>query len=150
MTLSDKIGISSSGTNLYYKIKYKWSEEDKCMIPYFDKAVDMFKMIQASKNSTDINAIVQRAAAGDVSVLNVKNGSYADISDMPDNLNDMHSVNTEALNSFAKLDPNIQVLFDNDYNKFAEAVENGTYVNIINQAILNKNSKQVEEKESEK
>ena len=120
------------------------------MIPYFDKPVDMFKMIQACKNSTDINAIVQRAAAGDVSVLNVKNGSYADVSEVPDNLNDMHNLNIEAINSFNKLDPNIQVLFDNDYNKFAQAVEDGSYVNIINQAILKKNNENKVKEESEK
>lgn len=142
--LTDGIGFSNCGTRLYYKIKYKWSEEDKCMVPYFDKPVDMFKMIQASKNATDINAIVQRAAAGDVSVINVKNGAYEDISEIPDNLNDMHNLNIEAINSFSKLDPKLQVLFDNDFNKFAAAVADGSYITTINNVILANNK--VEEK----
>lgn len=140
------IGVSSSGCSIYCPIDYEYSEKEKCMIPVFNRKLDRYKMIQASKNATDISAILARAKAGDISVLHVRDEVYADVSNVPDNINDVHALNIEALNGWSKLDPNLKKLFDNDYNKFSEAIENGSYVDVINNALKVEN---VENKESE-
>lgn len=137
--IKNNIGVSSSGSRIYCPIDYEYSDKHKCMIPVFNKKIDRYKTIQASKNSTDIAAIVKRAAAGDVSVLHVRDEVYADVSQMPDNLNDVHSLNIEALNGWSKLDSNIKKLFNNDFETFSNAVENGSYINVINEALNVKN-----------
>lgn len=144
------IGVSSSGSRIYQPVDYEYSEKLKMIVPVFKKKLDRYKMIQASKNATDIAAIVKRAAAGDISVLNVHQGFYGDFSDVPDNLNDMHQLNIEAINSWSKLDPNIRKLFNNDYDQFAEAVSNGSYVNVINEALKVKTDDKPQESEGDK
>ena len=132
--------VSSSGSRYYTPIEYVYDEELKLMVPKFGKKLDRYAMIQASKPSCDINYIVKRALAGDYSALNVRVPNYADISDVPDNLNDLHAFNAEALNNFYKLDPNIRKLFNNNVDTFIEALNNGTYAGIISNALNIENS----------
>lgn len=139
------IGKSHPGYRFYYKVNYKYDENAKCHVPYFDKPVDMWQMIQASKASVDITTIVKRATLGDLTVLHLGEKPYGDISDIPDNLNDLNQFNKQAINDFIGLDPSIRNLFDNDVSKFAKAVEDGSYVDVIKKALNPK----VEEKKEE-
>ena len=142
------IGVSSSGSKFYIPVVYKYSEEDKCFIPVEGKKVNRYEMIQASKSSCDINYIVKRALAGDNTALNVRVPQYADVSEVPDNLNDLHEMNIEAINNFSKLDPNIKKLFNNDVQTFINAVSDGSYINVINNALNVK--EEVQESEASK
>lgn len=143
--MSDKVEIvSSSGTPFYTPIEYEYSEEVKCFVPKFGKKINRYEMIQASKPSCDINYIVKRALAGDYTSLNVNTPNYADISEVPNNLNDLHNMNVQAINSFSQLDPNIRKLFNNDVDVFIEAINNGTYSNVINEALSVNNNKESE------
>lgn len=132
--------VTSSGSDLYYPIKYKWSEEDKCMVPYFDKPLNRYEMIQAAKDSTDIHAIINRVKLGDISVLNVnppinQGDEIVDVSNIPDNINEATQLQSSAINQFYSLDPNIRALFDNDVSKFSKAISDGTYISIINDSL---------------
>lgn len=134
--IDEKIYYSSSGSREYAPLKYKYDDECKCMVPYFDKPLDRFKMIQASKNSTDIAAIVQRADAGDITALHVHGDEYyGDVSDVPTNINDINEQKLNAINSFYKMDPKIRNLFNNDVNEFLESLEDNSYVEKINSAL---------------
>lgn len=137
--------ISSSGSKYYIPVEYEYDETLKVFVPKFGKKLNRYEMIQASKPSTDINYIVKRALAGDYTALNVKTPQYADVSEMPDNLNDLHAMNIEAINNFSKLDSNIKKLFNNDVQQFINAVNDGSYINVINEAL----NVQKEVKESE-
>ena len=140
------VGVSSSGSRYYYQVKYKYDEESKCHVPYFDKPLNMFEMIQASKSSVDINTIVKRAQVGDLAVLHLGEKPYGDVSNIPDNLNDLNEMNLQAVNQFISLDPSIRILFDNDVNKFSKAIEDGTYIDTINKAFAPKKEQKVEDK----
>lgn len=130
-------GVSSCGSNLYYPIKYKWSEEDGCMVPYFDKPLNRYEMIQASKDSTDIHAIINRVKLGDVSVLNVMPGvDDIDVSEIPNNINDAVQLQSSVMNQFVNLDPKLRALFNNDFNEFSKAVSDNTYIDIINKSLV--------------
>lgn len=129
-------GVSSSGSPLYHPLKYKWSEEDKCMVPYFDKPLNRYEMIQASKDSTDIHAIINIVKLGDVSVLNVNPGvDDIDVSEMPNNINDAVQLQSNVMNQFINLDPKLRALFNNDFNEFSKAVSDNTYIDIINKGL---------------
>lgn len=134
-------GVSSSGSPLYYPLKYKWSDEDKCMVPYFDKPLNRYDMIQASKDSTDIHAIINRVKLGDVSVLNVMPGTDdIDVSEIPNNINDAVQLQSSVMNQFASLDPKLRELFNNDFNEFSKAVSDNTYIDIINKGLQPKSN----------
>lgn len=143
----NNVGVSSSGTKFYTPLEYVYSEEDKCFIPKEGKKINRYEMIQASKPSCDINYIVKRALAGDSTALNVKTPTYADVSDMPDNLNDLHSLNVGVVNQFYQLDPNLRKAFNNDVDSFAASLENGTFNDVISNFV--KSQEKTESVESE-
>ena len=128
---TEVVGVSSSGSRYYTPIEYVYDEKAKCHVPTFGKKMDRYAMIQACKPTCDINYIYQRAKAGDLSVLNMHVPTYADVSDVPDNLNDLHQMNVEAINGFYKLDPNIRKLFNNDVDYFIESMNNGKVNDVI-------------------
>lgn len=154
--VQEKKVVSSSGSKFYTPIEYFWDDKVKFMVPKEGKKQNRYEMIQASKASCDINVIVKRALAGDPFVLNVRtsinNGSsdIVDVSDVPTNFNDIHNVNINAINQFAALDNNIKKLFDNDFNKFNQAVMDGSYVSIIQNAFSNSNDNEIKESEESK
>lgn len=125
------VGISSSGNRFYTPIEYVYDEKSKCHVPTLGKKMDRYSMIQSCKPTCDINYIYQRAKAGDMSVLNMQVPTYADVSEVPNNLNDLHQMNVEAINGFYKLDPNIRKLFNNDVDYFIESMNNGKVNDII-------------------
>lgn len=127
----EEIGVSSSGSRYFTPIEYKYDEEAKCHVPVNGKKIDRYAMIQASKPTCDINYIYNRAKAGDLSVLNMQVPTYADVSEVPNNLNDLHQMNVEAINGFYKLDPAIRNLFNNDVDYFIESMNNGKVNDII-------------------
>jgi len=144
--------VSSSGSPYYTPVDYKYSEDDKCFIPIQGKTINRYEMIQASTPATDINYIVKRALAGDITALHVNNSTYADISDIPDNLNDMHNLVNIGINGFYKMSKEFRDIFDNDFEKFSEAVNDNSYIDTINKYVDSKNleNDNVEKKESEK
>lgn len=145
--VKEVIGVSSSGSAFYTPIEYYYDEEVKCMCPKMGKPLNRYEMIQACKPSCDINYIVSRALAGDQSVLNVHQGEYADISDMPDNLNDLQAMQKNAISSFDNLDPKIRVLFNNNVDTFIEALNNGTYQDIIAKGLNEESKKDIKKEE---
>lgn len=145
--MSETKFISSSGSKFYVPIEYVYDEKVNCFIPKDGKKINRYEMIQASKPSCDINYIVKRALAGDATALNVKVPTYADVSEMPDNLNDLHNLNTIAINQFYKLDPNLRKAFNNDVNVFASALDDGSYNDVI--ANFVKSQEKTESNESE-
>lgn len=135
---------SSSGDAIYKPIAYKYDNDSKCMVPYFDKPQDRYAMIQASKAKVDINDIIKRAQCGDVSVLNMKHEiQLDDVSNMPDNLNDAHQLSVQALNNWSSLSPDVRKIFGNDLDVFMNAVEDGSYIQTINDALKPKEKENV-------
>ena len=131
-TKTREVKSTPSGTGIVYHIDYEYSIKDKCMVPVLSKPIDQYAMIQASKSSCDINVILNRAKAGDISVLNVNpNAAYTDISEVPDNLNDAHEAMQRAKDNWNNLPEEARAIFNNDYMVMAEAVEKGTYNQIM-------------------
>lgn len=130
--IDENIFCSNVGSHFRQDVCYKWSEKDNCMIPYFGDKYSLYDKIQLAKSQVDIDMILKRAKAGDTSVLHVRNEYYGDISDIPDNMNDLHQLNESISKSFDTLDPNIKALFNNDLGVFSQAVANGSFNDTIN------------------
>lgn len=81
------------------------------------------EFIEASKEETKIDNIIKRfQRTGDINVLNVNQGFYADISNLPSNLLDAHNHLIKLSNTFDKLPSDIKKKFDNSFDKFIHEV----------------------------
>lgn len=68
---------------------------------------DMNEYIQSFKDDSDIYKLLKRVGiSGDTSLLQVSNGVYADISDIPQNVHDFKNIYNNALNAKNKIDIN--------------------------------------------
>lgn len=145
--------LTNPGTNIKKVLKWKWEEATKQMVPYYDDEVlDLYKMIQASAPSCDIVAIYNRALLGDTTRINFADpGMYnwgdSDVSDVPTDINSYNELRKITVDSFDTLDPSIKAIFENNFEVFSQAIQDGTYTDIINKSL---SANKVEEKQEGK
>lgn len=77
-----------------------------------------YKLIQESLEETKIENIMQRAEAGDLTALNIRNGEYLDITDMPNTLAEAQNFVIKASQEFDKLPLEIRKKFDMSPEKY--------------------------------
>ena len=78
--------ISPSGSK--YLDKYALQVDKKTGYEFLAKTgevTDVYARIQADYPSTDINILMERFALGETEAINIKDGFYADVTDMPKN-----------------------------------------------------------------
>ena len=129
------VGISNPGTHFKRDVLYKFDVAVNCMVPYFGEKYDQYEKTQLAKSQVDLDMIIKRAKAGDLSVLNVKQAHYGDVSTMPDNLNDLNDLYHSIDSNFSNLPKVIKNLFSDDVEVFSKAVASGTYKDTINNYI---------------
>lgn len=109
-----------------YMIKAKLSIVDGKKIAEPGNKLDLYAYIQAQVASTDMASIVARVKAGDLDAINVNpNGYYGDATILPKDIQDVHAMNKmyeSAIGAFNKLDPEVKALFDNNSDKFLNAL----------------------------
>lgn len=90
--------------------------------PYLvkDGETDTYAIIQSHKDECDINILLQKYTAGDMSVLN-KGAVYADISNMPQNFADMVNYMNAQRERFDALPVAIKQKFENSFEVWASA-----------------------------
>lgn len=140
--------ISNPGSHFKQDILYKYDVKCNYMVPYFGDKYDLYEKIQLAKSQVDLDMIIKRAKAGDTSVLNVNVAHYGDISNIPNNMNDLNDLYRSIDSSFNSLPKEIKVLFGSDVEVFSSAVANGSYQDTINN-FLNTLKKSDEKKEGE-
>lgn len=69
----------------------------------WDKPVDIYSMIQAGKEETEIEYIMRRATEGDPSILNMVQGQYMDVTDLPKTLAKAQQLVIDQTNKFREL-----------------------------------------------
>ena len=123
---------SNPGCRYKQDIKYKYDVKVNGMVPYLGEKYDMYEKIQLAKTQVDLDMIIKRAKAGDISVLNVNLEHYGDISSIPDNMNDLNDLYRSIDSNFNSLPKYIRSLFGDSVDSFAKAVSDGSYQDIIN------------------
>ena len=79
---------------------------------------DIYEEIQSYYEETKIENIIARAAAGDPTALNRRQGVYADITDTPRSLAEAQNAILRLSTEFDKLPTEIKEKFDNSKEKF--------------------------------
>lgn len=132
VALQKKLGISNPGSRFKININYSYDSKTGEMIPDFSEKVDFNDLIQSSYDSCDINIIVQRAKAGDLSVLNINVPHYGDFSDIPTDLNSRYKLMKSLDDDWIKIQhSNLKNVFANRED-FENSVIDNTYMKKIN------------------
>lgn len=79
-----------------------------------DKKIDVYSLIQANKEQTEIEYIMRRAKEGDPSVLAAVKGQYIDITDAPNSLAEAQAFINKTSNEFLNMPWSIRKEYNND------------------------------------
>lgn len=77
---------------------------------------DLFEYIQSFKDETDINTLIQRAEAGDLTAFS--SAVFGDFTDMPESYSDALNIVIEAEREFNHLPVEIKERFQNDFHQY--------------------------------
>lgn len=79
---------------------------------------DLYAQIQSWRDECDINILMAKFTNGDKTALMKRVGAYLDISQIPDNFNDMLNLTTKAGFVFDSLPTDVKKVFGNNVNNF--------------------------------
>lgn len=79
---------------------------------------DTDEYIDSFREETEISTIIKRFQAGDVSVINQKQGFYADVTKMPKTYAEMLQLRIDSKKAYDELPTSVKEKFDNDEFKF--------------------------------
>lgn len=88
--------------------------------------------INSFADSVDLQKLMERYQAGDISVLSKRVGEYMDTVGMPDNLLDAKLMMMNGEKAFSELPPKVKEQYGNDPMKFIQACQDGSIKNVIN------------------
>lgn len=109
--------VTSSGNPLH-PVRHGQVQTDGTIKLIVDKLEDTDKIIDSYRQSTDINNILKRIQAGDVSLLNQSKGFYGDFTDFPQNYAEMLQLMHRGEEIFSKLPTEVKEKYNNDFNQF--------------------------------
>lgn len=106
-----------SRTEPHYVQRY-----DETGHPYLvkDGETDVYAIIQSHKEECDINILLQKYVAGDMTVMR-KDGQYVDITDLPENMHEMVNYISAQRERFEALPTAIKQKFENSFEVWATA-----------------------------
>lgn len=108
---------------------------------------NLYEEIQSHRDSTDIELIIDRYFNGDPTALSRVQGTYADITNMPQNMHEAMALVDNARRDFESLPVDIKQLFDNDPNQFLATLGTEEWFNKM-QISQNNEAKSVESSEN--
>lgn len=79
---------------------------------------DTDEYIDSFREETEISTVIKKFLAGDVSVINQKQGFYADVTNMPKTYAEMLQLRIDSKKAYDNLPTNVKEQFDNDEFKF--------------------------------
>lgn len=130
----DRVGLIevTSPTGDGIRIKRGWIYEDGELV-YKDKGLtNVYEEIQASKDSVDIHAIMQRYENGDATALDRVQGMYIDTIDLPKNYAQLYDAVSKADMVFDAMPAEIKQKYNNNAATFWKNYGAEEFDNIIN------------------
>lgn len=121
--------VSNAGKR--YKTKYVADLQENGMIDLIVSGKDDLWMLHnAAKEDCDINVIVARFCAGDVSVLSRRQGMYGDFSDMPSNLAEFMEAGKQSEFAYNNLPDDVKEKFP-DFKSWLDSLTNGEFIDVL-------------------
>lgn len=101
---------------------------------------DQYAITQSFKDECDINRIISRYQAGDISLLSRVQGLYSDFTGFPSDPTEMMQLGLLANSAWDNLDPEFKLKFNNNKSVFVDTVLNGSIEAIFNNGIVSSDS----------
>lgn len=121
--------VSNPGNR--YKKNYIGDVQQNGMIELHETGKDdLWALHNACKDDADINVIVARFCAGDVSVLSRRQGFFGDFSDMPKNLAEFMSAGAASQDAYNKLPDDLKEKFP-DFQSWLNSLSNGEFIDVL-------------------
>lgn len=109
---------------------------------------NVFEMIQIDQENVKIENILQRAAMGDMSALNAREGTYCDSTTMPKNLMEAQNLVIRMKNEFETMPTEIKEKFNNSADKYVQLMGTKEFNDIMSP--FNENIAKISEEKSHK
>lgn len=119
--------ISPSGSKLLPE--YALKVDEKTGYEYVaptGEYTNVYDRIQADYPSTDINLLMERFALGETEAIHVKEGFYADVTDMPKTYAELFQRAEDARRYFDELPADLKEMFNNSYTEFWSEMDSET------------------------
>lgn len=110
---------SESGSKLI--AKYALKVDEKTGYEYLaptGEFENVYDRIQADYPSTDINILMERFALGETEAINIKQGFYADVTDMPKSYAELFQRYQDCRVFFDELPADLKEMFNNSFTEF--------------------------------
>lgn len=117
-TKDTSIYVSNSGTPTLQEYEYKFEKSGHKMLVKKDSVINVYERIQADRDSTDINKLMERFALGDTEAININKGFFIDARDLPKNYAEVFERGLEAEQYFEGLPVELKEMFDNSHSVF--------------------------------
>ena len=88
-------------------------------------SVDLYELHQTGRELCDLKTLIMRYQRGDLDALNVRDGFYADITELPTTPQDVARLAVEARSLFMRQSASDRAEYGNSVNKWLEAVMKG-------------------------
>ena len=88
-------------------------------------SVDLYELHQTGRELCDLKTMILRYQRGDLDALNVRDGFYADITELPQTPQDVARLAVEARSLFMQQSAAVRAEYDNSVNKWLDAVMKG-------------------------
>ena len=109
---------SVTGTPTLQEYEYKLDKEGHKQLVKKDSFINVYERIQADKDSTDINKLMERFALGDTEALDINKGFYIDARELPKDYREVFDRGIEAEQYFDSLPVELKQMFDNSYSAY--------------------------------
>lgn len=122
--------ISEPGTNklIDYKVKV---EKDGSITLVENGYIDTQEMIESHRQGCELQTLIMRYEAGDLSALNQVNGFYADMQNAPKTLADSMQLVINAQNAFDVLPIDIKKEFGSDWRRWLASAGEDDWLKVM-------------------
>lgn len=126
---NSKTNISSNSGSRYLDLfHFEYNDKgEKFLVPYDKK--DVYAEIQTYAHDNDIYVLLKKYLGGDLTALDKNKGFYADITNVPNNINDWHNRIEQGKDIFNGLPIEFKEMFGNDVNQFMTSIAEGSFEN---------------------
>lgn len=117
-TIDNSEIFSETGTPTLQEYEYKLDKTGHKQLVKKDSFVNVYERIQADRDSTDINKLMERFALGDTEALEINKGFYIDARELPKDYREVFDRGIEAEQYFDSLPVELKQMFDNSHSVY--------------------------------
>ncbi len=99
-----------------------------------EKTKNIYDRTQAPLEETKIENLLKRVAAGETELLNKRNGSYLDLTQLPRTVAEWENLRIKGENLFAQEPLEVRKALDYSVQNYVESIVNGTYAAVYEKA----------------